>query len=241
MFPIARFWFVAILAVLLCGCDKPAPKTAPAKETVAAESAGTSESSTAPVNSGPPDGQKACFQCDGQGTTACTARGCVGGKTDCPGSCLRLNRGSWIHMTVAGHPPTDLWQKFPYRGGSMAWNQNHVGDVVVFENGMPVNKGRCPTCGGSTKVNCPACQGSGKQTCSLCQGSKYIPVAWKPNDYPWLNSQPDLIRLKDGRFLLGKIVKSDGDDRLVKTRDSKFVHVAFSEIVIESSPGAKAQ
>jgi hypothetical protein len=221
---------IVALVLFVSSCDRPPTKPATPKETA---------KDTPAADSGPPEGQKTCFQCNGQGTTACAARGCVNGKADCPGSCMRLNRGSWIHMTVAGHDPSELWQKFPYgRGGYQAFNQNHVGEVVVYENGMPVNKGKCPTCGGTTKVNCSACQGTGKQTCSVCQGSKYVPLAWKPNDYPWLNSQPDLIRLKDGRFYLGKIVKSDGDDRLIKTRDSKFVHVSARDID-ESSPGAK--
>jgi hypothetical protein len=36
-----------------------------------------------------------------------------------------------------------------------------------------------------------------------------------------LNSQPDLVRLKSGRVLLGKLM-TNGTEVLIKTRDGKF-------------------
>ena len=75
---------------------------------------------------------------------ACKA-GCVAGQAECPGPCLRLSRGKWEHMEVAGHPPTDLWQKFPDGPGQWtAWTQAHVGEVIVVQNGKAANIGKCP-------------------------------------------------------------------------------------------------
>jgi len=70
----------------------------------------------------------------------------------CPGNCLKANDPRWQHMQVAGHAGTDLWIKFPYRGGSRSWNQNHIGEVIEYVNGMPENKGACPICGGTGRV-----------------------------------------------------------------------------------------
>src|SRR5256885_2327743 len=73
---------------------------------------------------------KTCFQCNGTGKMKCAV--CNGtGKADCPGQCLKLTKGSWIHMEVAGHPATDVWQKFATpAGGWRAYNQNHAGHVI---------------------------------------------------------------------------------------------------------------
>jgi hypothetical protein len=90
-------------------------------------------------------------------------------------------------------------------------------------------------------VDCSTCKGQGKQTCEICGGKKFIPVAWTSSDNPWLNSQPDLIRLKDGRKLLGKVAVSSGDDRGIKTREGKIIHVNASDILSKdeekSGPG----
>ena len=183
---------------------------------------------------GPGKDQKVCFQCSGQGKVACTAPGCKDGKVDCPGPCLKLSKGNWIHMTVAGHDPSELWMKFPNaggKGGYQAWNQHHVGEVIAYQNGQAVNMGPCKICGGTTKVPCKVCNGQGTQTCPICNGQKFIPIAWTETDNPWLNKQPDLIRLKDGRVLLGKVMNSSGQDRIIKTRDGKTTHVDASDIV----------
>ena len=222
------FLVSGIFAVaLFAGCDKPA---APSPT-----SAGAASAPGAAAIAGPGKDEKVCFGCSGLATVPCRARGCVAGKVECPGPCLRLNRGTWIHMNVAGHDPSELWQKFPQAGGGyQAWNHHHVGDVVVIQKGMPVNTGPCKLCGGTTRVDCTTCKGQGKQTCEICGGKKFIPVAWTSSDNPWLNSQPDLIRLKDGRMLLGKVAVSSGDDRGIKTRDGKIIHVNVSDILPKS-------
>lgn len=181
----------------------------------------------------PGQDEKACFACAAQGTVPCRVAGCRDGKVECPGPCLKLTRGAWVHMTVAGHDPSELWQKFPNAKGKgyQAWNQHHLGEVIVMQNGGAVNIGPCRICGGTTRVPCAACKGQGRQTCEICQGKKFVPLAWTATDNPWLNRQPDLIRLKDGRVLLGKIVLSSDDDRAIKTRDGKITHVNVSEIL----------
>ena len=178
-----------------------------------------------------------CFQCDGVGHHACRAPGCKDGQIECPGSCLKLNRGSWEHMEVAGHPPTDVWQRFPNGPGkSTFWNQHHVGDVIVVQDGVAVNTGKCPRCGGTAKVKCPICDGRGQQTCELCEGKKIIPAAWTATNNPWLNRQPDLIRLKDGRALLGRVAMRTGAKCTLKTRDGKLVDVDAADILSKAAP-----
>ncbi len=137
-------------------------------------------------------------------------------------------------MEVAGHDPNELWQKFPNqsgRGGYQAWTQGHLGEVIQYQNGVAVNIGRCTVCGGTTKVTCKTCTGTGKQTCEVCQGKKFIPIAWTPTDNPWFNSQPDLIRLKDGQTVLGRIAMSVGEERTIVTRDKRTLRVKASDIL----------
>jgi hypothetical protein len=186
------------------------------------------------ATAGPGPDEKVCFACKGQGTVACLVPGCRNGQADCPGACLKLNRGAWIHMDVAGHDPSELWQKFPNQsgqGGYQAWNQHHVGDVIVYQNGVAMDTGPCKICGGTTKVTCSVCKGTGKVACPICGGKKFIPTAWTPTDNPWFNRQPDVIRLADGQVLLGRVAASDGDDRTIVTRDKKVVHVKVSDIL----------
>jgi hypothetical protein len=150
-------------------------------------------------------------------------------------------------MEVAGHDPNELWQKFPNqsgRGGYQAWTQGHVGEVIQYQNGVAVNVGKCKVCGGATKVTCKTCAGTGKQTCEVCQGKKFIPTAWTPTDNPWFNSQPDLIRLKDGRTILGRIAMAVGDERTIVTRDKKTLQVKASDILPKAgtnSPPSQTQ
>jgi len=144
-------------------------------------------------------------------------------------------------MTVAGHDPSELWQKFPNssgKGGYQAWNQHHVGEVIVYQNGVAANIGPCKICGGSTKVTCAVCKGEGKVRCEICKGARFIPLAWTPTDNPWFNSQPDLIRLKDGQVLLGKVVMSMGDDRTIRTREGKIIHARAADILDKKRAGS---
>ena len=197
----------------------------------------------APAESGPGPNEKVCFVCQGEGTVPCRASGCAKGQADCPGPCLKLTRGAWIHMNVAGHDPSELWQKFPNQsgnGGYQAWNQHHVGEVIAYQNGVAVNTGPCKICGGSTKVTCRVCKGTGKATCELCQGKKFIPTAWTATDNPWFNSQPDVLRLADGQVVLGRVAATSGDDATIVTRDKKVLHVKTSDILPKSGTNLAA-
>ena len=218
-----------IAAGLWAGCGKSPARISRVSEpaatvTNAVANAVTDVPATRPDE--PKPDEKPCFACKGTGLVKCMAPGCVNGMVDCPGPCLKLDRGVWVHMDVAGHPATDVWQKFRQSDGSWeAFNQNHVGHVIVMQNGRAVDSGTCKICGGTGKVPCSVCKGTGEVVCPICQGKKFIPVAWTPTDNPWLDSQPDLIRLNDGRILFGKIISTNGTDALIKTRGGQWLHV----------------
>lgn len=181
---------------------------------------------------------KTCFQCNGTGTMKCPD--CRDGYVDCPGQCLKLTQGNWVHMEVAGHPPTDLWQKFemPGGGGWTSFNQNHVGHVIAFKNGDWVDTGRCPICRGSGKIECSKCKGTGEITCTVCDGKGVVPDSWTAFDNPKLKNRPDHITLKDGRVLLGKKVFVFGSHTTIQTANGN-VEVNTSDILAESKPNGK--
>ncbi|MGD0253474.1 MAG: hypothetical protein ABSC01_12350 [Verrucomicrobiota bacterium] len=220
-------------ALLLTGCGMPSDN---------AKNQSQAATNSAPVAS-PGPGEKVCFACDGTGMVKCPAPGCVNGQADCPGSCLKLSRGTWIHMNVPGHGPNELWQKYPDldgRGGYYAFSQNHLGETIVYQNGRAVSTGRCKICGGTGKVRCEVCKGTGKVVCPICDGKKFIPVAWTPTDNPYFNSQPDVIRLTDGQVILGRVAGVDGDDKIIVTRDKKVLHVKASDILPKSGTNSPA-
>ena len=111
----------------------------------------------------------ACVACTGTGSVKCTQKGCVNGKSDCTGNCLKLSEGEWV--------PGDggkRWRKFtnPDGRGWATWSDAHLGQVVEVENGKYVNKGVCQLCKGTTKIDCPLCQTKGFITCPTCKGTK---------------------------------------------------------------------
>jgi hypothetical protein len=235
------FTFGLVLAwsfagAFLVGCNKPGPNQVQSTQTTAIPDTNKADAETpAPPSNEvihPTHDEKICFACNGKGTVPCPAHGCKNGQVDCPGPCMKLDSGRWVHMDVPGHDPSELWMKFQETGGSwQAWSQHHVGEVVVMQNGKAVNIGRCKICGGTTKVNCPLCKGSGTQVCNVCEGKKYIPETWTPSDNPWINRQPDLIRLRDGTALLGKIALSNSSYMTVQGRDGKITHIKDSDIL----------
>lgn len=232
--PIAVVVTGSLCLWLWSGCGKPAGHSRPITEAPpVAIDPGTSSMTIAPPNppNGPKPGEKICFACEGTGLVKCMAPGCVDGKVDCPGPCLKLDRGEWVHMQVAGHPASDVWQKFHQSDGTwVAYNQGHLGHVIVMENGRAVDSGPCKICGGTGKVPCKVCNGTGKVVCPICGGKKFIPAAWTPTDNPWLDSQPDLIRLRDGRILFGEIISTVGTDVTIKTRNGQWVHVDTTNV-----------
>jgi hypothetical protein len=70
----------------------------------------------------------------------------------CPMNCLKPNDPRWRHVDVAGNPSNDIWAVFPVSGGRKAFSDHHMGDLIVYENGDWVDKGKCPVCGGSGQV-----------------------------------------------------------------------------------------
>ncbi|HET7625827.1 MAG TPA: hypothetical protein VFM25_11240, partial [Verrucomicrobiae bacterium] len=160
---------------------------------------------------------KPCFQCHGTGKMKCPSRTCKDGETDCPGPCLKLTKGTWVHMNVAGHPATDVWQKFRTANGWQAYNQGHVGHVIKMVNGMPTDVGVCPICHGTTKVKCPVCKGTGVVVCDVCEGKKEIPESWSAFDNPKMKDRPSHFKMKDGAILIGRRKMIVGDETAILT------------------------
>jgi len=67
----------------------------------------------------------------------------------CPGQCLKPSDPGWHHMTVGGHPPTDIWMTF---ADGTSYSQNHMGHIIRMVNGHAVDQGACPICGGTGRV-----------------------------------------------------------------------------------------
>lgn len=114
-----------------------------------------------------PDQQTPCTQCSGSGNVGdCKTPKCKDGMIPCPDKCLKAD-------SFTGPPDAEgkRWRTFRGKSGSNArWSDAHIGELVVMENGEPVNKGKCPTCDGTTFVKDPACNGTGKKPCKVCKG-----------------------------------------------------------------------
>lgn len=81
-------------------------------------------------------------------------------KGICPGNCLKPSTPGWRKMDVPGKPDRLVWMVFPYldpagKGGSEYWSNDHMGEVIEYVNGRPINKGPCPLCSGTGKVSLP--------------------------------------------------------------------------------------
>ena len=225
----------AFCVVLLVGCDKPASNSV--KQPVASETSPVvAQTPTNIVTEGPGKDEKVCFGCGGQGAAPCHAPGCVGGKVSCPAPCIKLNTGVWAkHPELHRPDPNELMQLVVVQGHKILVSSHHEG-VQYFWATDHAEMRACAVCAGTAKVNCPVCKGLGKQTCPICSGKKFIPVAWTPTDNPWFNNQPDLIRLRDGQVILGRVALSNGDDRTIVTRDKKVIHVKAADILPKSDP-----
>jgi hypothetical protein len=142
-------------------------------------------------------------------------------------------------MQVTGHPPTDIWQKFPKPGGGWtAYNQNHVGHVIELRNGDWVDTGPCPVCHGKGKIECAKCGGTGEIVCNICEGTKVVPESWTAFDNPKLKNRPGQIALKDGRVLIGKKVFVFGTHTTIQTANGN-VEVNTSDILAQNQPNGK--
>lgn len=108
-----------------------------------------------------------------RGTAVCQANGCKDGKMLCPATCLKKDAPGWIKKKIEGYPDDYLWMAFRWKvgedSGTQYYSQNHLGELIEYENGKPVNRGRCPKCEGSSRVTCSTCQGAAK--CGVCAGA----------------------------------------------------------------------
>jgi hypothetical protein len=224
------FSWLACFLLLFVGCGKPT--TASPQKVLTATNVAPSALSSAET-AVPDPGQKVCFACKGEGAVACLVPGCKDGQVDCPGPCLKLSKGVWTHTDIDGKPSDLWWQYFNSADGSYTFgvSEHHLGEVVVVQDGKPTLGGKCKICGGTGKVKCQVCQGTGRVTCPVCGGKKFVPIAWTPTDNPYFNRQPDIIRLADGRVLLGRIAAEAGADRTIITRDKKILHVKVADIL----------
>jgi hypothetical protein len=78
----------------------------------------------------------------------------------CPGNCLKPSMPGWRKMYVAGKPEHLVWMVYPYldpagKGGCEYWSNDHMGEVIEYVNGRPVNRGKCPICHGTGHVSLP--------------------------------------------------------------------------------------
>lgn len=101
----------------------------------------------------------------------------------------------------------------------------------MVEGGVARNAGKCQTCLGTTKVKCKTCNGQGTQVCYICDGKRVVPASWTANENPKLASQPDLIRLRDGRVVLGRVAMQTGSFCTIRTRDGKMIEVSSADIL----------
>jgi len=178
----------------------------------------------------------ACFQCGGAGQVKCTGPDCKDGMVECTGPCLKLSKGTWEHLVVAGHDPEELWQKFNQSDGSwQAWNQGHLGEVIEMQEGKAVNVGKCKVCAGAGKIKCGVCNGTGLVVCPTCGGKKVVSSSWTAFNNPKLKNPPKTIRFKDGRTLVGKIEMRLGSKVFLRTEDGKQLEVEAAELAPESA------
>jgi hypothetical protein len=183
--------------------------------------------------------QLVCPECAGEGSIPCPAH-CNLGKVRCPASCLKKDDPGWAPgqggktwMTFPSHRPDG-------QGGHM-WSTLHIGQLIVYEDGVPVNKGICPTCKGTSVVDCKKCDGKGALVCPLCKGQKTVGKADADIYLAALaaEQQKHSITLSDGRVLKGKIIGNTADNVIIRTEDGKMELVDPKTIVSSPAPDSK--
>jgi hypothetical protein len=116
------------------------------------------------------DEQKPCDKCEGKGTTGDCKKCKTTGAIECPDNCLKLSQGNWVKKEDGVR-----WRSFKNKDGGMpTWSEHHLGEIVVNEAGVWVNKGKCPTCNGTMKIKCPGCDGKGQALCKSCKGKGVV-------------------------------------------------------------------
>lgn len=65
----------------------------------------------------------------------------------CPNACLKLSNHGWCYQNMPGKPDYLIWMNFPYSGGGgECWSLDHLGELIQYDGGRPVDNGDCPTC-----------------------------------------------------------------------------------------------
>jgi hypothetical protein len=114
-----------------------------------------------------------CPNCAGTGRVPCP-RHCVHGKVRCPENCLKADDPRWHPKEVPGQSSDLLWIDFPPAKGTVGGfsiSNKHIGDLILYDHGMPKNRGPCPTCAGTGLVPCKTCGGKGDVICPICKGA----------------------------------------------------------------------
>jgi hypothetical protein len=112
-----------------------------------------------------------CKTCKGELLVPCKSKKEADGLVPCTNGCLRLGVGSWSKHADDGL----MWCRFNVGGNTTPlFSEHHVGDVIVvdFKTHTATDAGKCPICGGTTKVDDPICHGSGKVPCPECLARK---------------------------------------------------------------------
>lgn len=172
-----------------------------------------------------------CPTCKGTGVAACPNAECVKGKALCPAPCLKKERGEWVHLKVAGHADSELWQKFRSSPTSYeAWNQSHLGERIELVNGKFTNTGKCPVCKGTTRVECSICHGD--PTCKRCKGAGQLPAS-EAAPARAAGSGLSIFRTKDGDVYEGTVMARNAAFVMIKTAEGKTVKLATKNLVEE--------
>jgi hypothetical protein len=182
-----------------------------------------------------------CPRCTGTGSQPCKAK-CRDGRVRCPKPCLKKEDAGWRQGKDVGMDPAKLWKLFPSKKkgvqGGQYWSQSHLGELIEYQDGLPVNRGPCPTCAGKTTIACQACTGTGSMPCSLCAGAKSVTRqaadAFARDQAKALDA--DAITLKDGRVLHGKIMMRTAEKVVIKTSDGQIEEVPADQVVAEPAP-----
>jgi hypothetical protein len=125
-----------------------------------------------------PQSAAECKTCKGELLIDCKTPKCDQGTMPCPSPCLKLTDGSWKTK-----PDGSKVRTFRGSGGLQEFTEQNVGELIVVSNGNVENKGKCPTCGGRTKVDCPTCLGYGKNPCATCLARKEAPACTNACDH----------------------------------------------------------
>ncbi len=108
-----------------------------------------------------------CKTCKGELLVPCKTRGEANGVINCTNGCLKLGIGTW-----SKRPDGKVQCKFNVGGGMppVAFGETAIGDVIVLDlkTHTATDAGKCPICGGTTKIDDPVCHGTGQQPCPEC-------------------------------------------------------------------------